>query len=131
MSSSPTLTGTETAKPKLDILSEVGLTPYEGARVRELTRREPNALEWAMFGAMWSEHCAYKHSKKLLRTLPTKGARVALGPGENAGAASGDGLLARQARVTTSVAVEPYQGAPPVAAGCATSSRWARGPPPC
>ena len=86
MSSSPVLTGAETAQPKLDILSEVGLTPFEGARVRELVGREPNALEWAMFGAMWSEHCAYKHSKKLLRTLPTKGARVALGPGENAGA---------------------------------------------
>src|SRR5437773_2670488 len=83
MRSSPMLTGTEAAQPKLDILSEVGLTAFEGARVRELVGREPNALEWAMFGAMWSEHCAYKHSKKLLRTLPTKGARVALGPGEN------------------------------------------------
>ena len=114
MSSSPTLTGTETAKPKLDILSEVGLTPFEGARVRELMGREPNALEWAMFGAMWSEHCAYKHSKKLLRTLPTKGARVALGPGENAGAVDlGDGLLCafKVESHNHPSAVEPYQGA--------------------
>ena len=114
MSSSPTLTGTETAKPKLDILSEVGLTPYEGARVRELVGREPNALEWAMFGAMWSEHCAYKHSKKLLRTLPTQGARVALGPGENAGAVDlGDGLLCafKVESHNHPSAVEPYQGA--------------------
>jgi phosphoribosylformylglycinamidine synthase II len=114
MSSSPTLTGTETAKPKLDILSEVGLTPYEGARVRELVGREPNALEWAMFGAMWSEHCAYKHSKRLLRTLPTKGARVALGPGENAGAVDlGDGLLCafKVESHNHPSAVEPYQGA--------------------
>jgi phosphoribosylformylglycinamidine synthase subunit PurL len=114
MSSSPTLTGTETAKPKLDILSEVGLTPYEGARVRELVGREPNALEWAMFGAMWSEHCAYKHSKKLLRTLPTKGAHVALGPGENAGAVDlGDGLLCafKVESHNHPSAVEPYQGA--------------------
>ena len=114
MSSSPTLTGTETAKPKLDILSEVGLTPFEGARVRELVGREPNALEWAMFGAMWSEHCAYKHSKKLLRTLPTKGARVALGPGENAGAVDlGDGLLCafKVESHNHPSAVEPYQGA--------------------
>ncbi len=114
MSSSPVLTGAETAQPKLDILSEVGLTPFEGARVRELTRREPNALEWAMFGAMWSEHCAYKHSKKLLRTLPTKGARVALGPGENAGAVDlGDGLLCafKVESHNHPSAVEPYQGA--------------------
>src|SRR5438309_4432882 len=93
MSSSPMLTGTETAQPKLDILSEVGLTPFEGARVRDLSGREPNALEWAMFGAMWSEHCAYKHSKKLLRTLPSRGPS-AVGPGENAGAVDlGDGVL--------------------------------------
>ncbi|TMB73451.1 MAG: hypothetical protein E6J52_11515, partial [Chloroflexi bacterium] len=71
MSSSPLVTGAETAKPKYDIPGEVGLTPLEAIRVRELVGREPNALEWAMFGAMWSEHCAYKHSKKLLRTLPT------------------------------------------------------------
>ena len=134
MSSSPTLTGTETAKPKLDILSEVGLTPFEGARVRELMGREPNALEWAMFGAMWSEHCAYKHSKKLLRTLPTKGARVALGPGENAGAVDlGDGLLCafKVESHNHPSAVEPYQGAAPASAGsCVTFSRWAHAPSP-
>ncbi|MDP9281295.1 MAG: phosphoribosylformylglycinamidine synthase subunit PurL [Chloroflexota bacterium] len=98
----------------MDILSEVGLTPFEGARVRELVGREPNELEWAMFGAMWSEHCAYKHSKKLLRSLPTKGARVALGPGENAGAVDlGDGLLCafKVESHNHPSAVEPYQGA--------------------
>ena len=108
------LTGTEAAQPKLNILSEVGLTPFEGARVRSLMGREPSALEWAMFGAMWSEHCAYKHSKKLLRTLPTKGARVALGPGENAGAVDlGDGLLCafKVESHNHPSAVEPYQGA--------------------
>ena len=87
------MTGTETAQPN-QIPSDVGLTADEAARVRELLDREPNELEWAMFGAMWSEHCAYKHSKKLLRTLPTKGPRVAVGPGENAGAVDlGGGLL--------------------------------------
>src|SRR5205809_506696 len=114
MSSSPMLTGTEAAQPKLDILGEVGLTPFEGARVRELVGREPNALEWAMFGAMWSEHCAYKHSKKLLRTLPTKGPHVALGPGENAGAVDiGDGQLCafKVESHNHPSAVEPYQGA--------------------
>src|SRR5256714_1893936 len=67
-----------------------------------------------MFGAMWSEHCAYKHSKALLRTLPTTGARVALGPGENAGAVDlGDGLLCvfKVESHNHPSAVEPYQGA--------------------
>ncbi len=114
MSSSPTMTGTTTAKPKLDISREVGLTPFEAERVRSLIGREPNALEWAMFGAMWSEHCAYKHSKLLLRTLPTKGPRVAVGPGENAGAVDlGDGLLCafKVESHNHPSAVEPYQGA--------------------
>ncbi len=113
MSPSPMLTGTMTAKPE-DIPTEVGLTPFEASRVRELAGREPNHLEWAMFGAMWSEHCAYKHSKKLLRTLPTTGARVAVGPGENAGAVDlGDGLLCafKVESHNHPSAVEPYQGA--------------------
>jgi phosphoribosylformylglycinamidine synthase len=108
------MTGTTTAKPKHSIPTDVGLTPSEAARVRELVGREPNALEWAMFGAMWSEHCAYKHSKKLLRTLPTKGPRVAVGPGENAGAVDlGDGLLCafKVESHNHPSAVEPYQGA--------------------
>src|SRR5213592_26103 len=114
MSSSPLVTGAETAKPKYDPPSEVGLTPEEAARVRELLGREPNELEWAMFGAMWSEHCAYKHSKKLLRTLPTRGPRVAVGPGENAGAVDiGGGLLCafKVESHNHPSAVEPYQGA--------------------
>jgi len=114
MSPSPMMTGTMTAQPKLDIPAEVGLTPLEAARVRELVGREPNHLEWAMFGAMWSEHCAYKHSKKLLRTLPTTGTRVAVGPGENAGAVDlGDGLLCafKVESHNHPSAVEPYQGA--------------------
>jgi phosphoribosylformylglycinamidine (FGAM) synthase-like enzyme len=114
MSSSPVMTGTMTAKPKLDLPREVGLTPFEAARVRDLVGREPNQLEWAMFGAMWSEHCAYKHSKKLLRSLPTSGSRVVVGPGENAGAVDlGDGLLCafKVESHNHPSAVEPYQGA--------------------
>jgi len=103
----------KTAQPN-QIPSEVGLTADEAARVREVLGREPNALEWAMFGAMWSEHCAYKHSKKLLRTLPTRGRAVALGPGENAGAVDlGEGLLCvfKVESHNHPSAIEPYQGA--------------------
>ena len=115
MSISPTISGTTTAQPKQgDIHREFGLTDPEAERVRALLDREPNPLEWAMFGAMWSEHCAYKHSKKLLRTLPTTGARVAVGPGENAGAVDlGDGLLCvfKVESHNHPSAVEPFQGA--------------------
>ena len=118
MSPSPPMTGTATtAQPNYDldrVPREAGLTSGEAQRVRALVGREPNALEWGMFGAMWSEHCAYKHSKSLLRTLPSRGARVALGPGENAGAVDlGDGLLCvfKVESHNHPSAVEPYQGA--------------------
>jgi phosphoribosylformylglycinamidine synthase subunit PurL len=72
---------------------ELGLTDPEYEGICERLGREPNALELAMFSLMWSEHCAYKHSKKLLRLLPTEGPHVLMGPGENAGVIdAGDGL---------------------------------------
>src|SRR5213593_4926781 len=109
------MTGTVAAKPNpQDLPREVGLTDHEATLVRDRLHREPNPLEWAMFGAMWSEHCAYKHSKKLLRTLPTRGRAVALGPGENAGAVDlGEGLLCvfKVESHNHPSAIEPYQGA--------------------
>ena len=63
---------------------------------------------------MWSEHCAYKHSKKLLRELPTEGPHVVMGPGENAGAVDvGDGLVVafKVESHNHPSAVEPFQGA--------------------
>ena len=58
-----------------------GLTADEYQRVVELIGRAPNEVELGMFGAMWSEHCAYKHSRGLLGRLPRDGARVLVGPG--------------------------------------------------
>jgi phosphoribosylformylglycinamidine synthase len=63
---------------------------------------------------MWSEHCSYKSSKPLLRTLPTGGQGVVAGPGENAGVISiGDGLAVafKIESHNHPSAVEPYQGA--------------------
>jgi phosphoribosylformylglycinamidine synthase len=67
-----------------------------------------------MFSLLWSEHCAYKHSRKLLRRLPTEGERVLMGPGENAGAVSvGDGwaVAFKVESHNHPSAVEPFQGA--------------------
>ena len=67
-----------------------------------------------MFSLLWSEHCAYKHSRKLLRRLPTEGERVLMGPGENAGAvAVGDGwaVAFKVESHNHPSAVEPFQGA--------------------
>src|SRR6202011_1324746 len=68
----------------------------------------------AMLSLMWSEHCAYKHSRKLLRRLPTQGPHVLLGPGENAGAVDvGDGLAVafKVESHNHPSAVETFQGA--------------------
>ena len=63
----------------------LGLTDAELEAIKERLGRAPNDLELAMFSVMWSEHCSYKSSKRLLRTLPTAGSDVLAGPGENAG----------------------------------------------
>ena len=76
--------------------------------------RDPNPVEIGMFGAMWSEHCAYKHSRLLLGRLPREGTRVLVGPGENAGAVDIGHGLAVVFKVESHnhpSAVEPYQGA--------------------
>ena len=95
--------------------STAGLTDDELDAIRErLGGREPNELELAMFSVMWSEHCSYKSSKPLLRTLPTTGEGVVAGPGENAGViAIGDGLAVafKIESHNHPSAVEPYQGA--------------------
>ncbi|HEY8170262.1 MAG TPA: phosphoribosylformylglycinamidine synthase subunit PurL [Candidatus Limnocylindria bacterium] len=91
-----------------------GLTETEVDLVAASLGRAPNDVELGMFGAMWSEHCAYKHSKLLLGRLPTDGRRVLVGPGENAGALDiGDGLAVvfKAESHNHPSAVEPYQGA--------------------
>jgi phosphoribosylformylglycinamidine synthase subunit PurL len=93
---------------------ELGLTDSEYALIREQLGREPNDVELAMFSLLWSEHCAYKHSRKLLRRLPTEGPRVLMGPGENAGAVSvghGYAVAFKVESHNHPSAVEPFQGA--------------------
>jgi len=93
---------------------QLGLTDFEYERIVELLGREPNAVELAMFSLLWSEHCAYKHSRKLLRRLPTEGERVVMGPGENAGAVdvgNGHAVAFKVESHNHPSAVEPFQGA--------------------
>ncbi len=93
---------------------ELGLTDHEYELIVDQLGREPNDVELAMLSLMWSEHCAYKHSKRLLRRLPTEGPHVLMGPGENAGAVDvGDGLAVafKVESHNHPSAVEPFQGA--------------------
>jgi phosphoribosylformylglycinamidine synthase II len=93
---------------------ELGLTDAEYDAICDRMGREPNPLELAVFSLMWSEHCAYKHSKKLLRELPVEGPHLLMGPGENAGVVDvGDGLAVafKVESHNHPSAVEPFQGA--------------------
>ncbi len=93
---------------------DLGLTDSEYELIVAKLEREPNDVELAMFSLLWSEHCAYKHSRKLLRRLPTEGERVVMGPGENAGAVDvgkGYAVAFKVESHNHPSAVEPFQGA--------------------
>ncbi|MCS7080827.1 MAG: phosphoribosylformylglycinamidine synthase subunit PurL [Chloracidobacterium sp.] len=90
------------------------LTPEEYARVCELLGRTPTLVELGIFSVMWSEHCSYKSSRVYLKTLPTTGARVVQGPGENAGILDiGDGwcIAFKIESHNHPSFIEPFQGA--------------------
>ncbi|MFZ5767823.1 MAG: phosphoribosylformylglycinamidine synthase subunit PurL [Bacillota bacterium] len=93
---------------------ELGLTDYEYRLIADGLGREPNWTELGMFSVLWSEHCAYKHSRLLLRQLPSQGRRVLQGPGENAGVLDIDEPVALALRIESHnhpSFVEPFQGA--------------------
>jgi phosphoribosylformylglycinamidine synthase subunit PurL len=93
---------------------ELGLRGDEYDRIVATLGRTPTVAELGMYSVMWSEHCSYKSSKVHLRTLPTEGPHVLVGPGENAGVVDvGDGLAVSfkiESHNHPSF-VEPYQGA--------------------
>ncbi len=96
------------------LVAEHGLKPEEYQRILDLIGREPSFTELGIFSAMWNEHCSYKSSKVHLRNLPTKGACVIQGPGENAGVIDiGDGLAVvfKMESHNHPSYIEPYQGA--------------------
>ncbi len=96
------------------IVAEHGLTADEFDRLNAMLGRTPTFTELGIVSALWSEHCSYKHSRPILRTLPTKGEHVLQGPGENAGVIGvGDGLAVafKIESHNHPSAVEPYQGA--------------------
>ena len=93
---------------------DAALRDDEYVRACEMLGRRPTWTEASIVGVMWSEHCSYKSSKHLLRTLPTDGPHVLQGPGENAGVVDlGDGWAAafKVESHNHPSAVEPYHGA--------------------
>jgi phosphoribosylformylglycinamidine synthase II len=107
------LTGAE-PKVTLDLALEAGLTADEYDRILSRLGREPTYAELGLFSALWSEHCAYKHSRVFLSRLPQTGPHVLQGPGENAGAIDiGDGwaVVFKIESHNHPSFIEPFQGA--------------------
>ncbi|MBK8189903.1 MAG: phosphoribosylformylglycinamidine synthase subunit PurL [Vampirovibrionales bacterium] len=95
-------------------LASFNLTRDEYDRIVAGLGRAPNFNELAMFSVLWSEHCCYKNSRHLLKRLPTQGARILQGPGENAGIVAIDDEISIAFKIESHnhpTAVEPFQGA--------------------
>ncbi|TVY03181.1 phosphoribosylformylglycinamidine synthase subunit PurL [Cohnella terricola] len=96
------------------IYKQFGVSEKEYELICDFMGRQPNYTEIGVFSVMWSEHCAYKNSKPLLRRFPTSGPRVLMGPGEGAGIVDiGDNqaVVFKIESHNHPSAVEPYQGA--------------------
>src|SRR3970040_163470 len=105
------------AEPIVDmkLALEHGLTKAEYERIQEILGRVPTYTELGIYSVMWSEHCSYKNSILMLKTLPRSGGRLLVGAGEeNAGLVDiGDGMAVafKIESHNHPSAVEPYQGA--------------------
>ncbi|REE90587.1 phosphoribosylformylglycinamidine synthase subunit II [Paenibacillus taihuensis] len=96
------------------IYTQFGVTDYEYELVCGFLGRKPNYTEIGVFSVMWSEHCSYKNSKKILKKFPIDGPKVLMGPGEGAGIVDiGDNqaVVFKIESHNHPSAVEPYQGA--------------------
>ncbi len=99
---------------KQEVWRQLGLKDEEYQMILEILGREPNYVELSMYSVMWSEHCSYKNSKRVLKMFPTENERTLLGPGENAGIVDiGEGLAVvfKIESHNHPSAIEPYQGA--------------------
>ena len=108
-------TNPDLAPAGVEIAQKLGLLPEEFERVREILGRDPNFNELSIYSAMWSEHCSYKNSIRLLKTLPRSGPHLLAEAGEeNAGLVDiGDGWACafKIESHNHPSAIEPYQGA--------------------
>jgi phosphoribosylformylglycinamidine synthase len=98
-----------------ELVQKHNLTPEEYEKLKVVLGREPSYTELGIFSVMWSEHCSYKNTRPLLKTLPTKSPKILVGAGEeNAGIIDvGDGLAIafKIESHNHPSAVEPFQGA--------------------
>ena len=98
-----------------DLALDHGLLGEEYDAICSYLGRTPTFTELGIYSVMWSEHCSYKNSLNLLKTLPNNGPQLLVDAGEeNAGLVDiGDniGVAFKIESHNHPSAVEPYQGA--------------------
>lgn len=90
------------------------LNAEEYHKIRDLLGHEPQGVEWALFSALWSEHCSYKSSKVHLRKFSYRNAMCLDSEGENAGVidlGQGEKIAFKMESHNHPSFIEPYQGA--------------------
>ncbi len=95
-------------------LAHYRLSEAEYDKICELLGRPPRGLEWALFSALWSEHCSYKSSRRHLKKFYSQSQRVLESFGENAGVidlGEGERLAFKMESHNHPSYIEPYQGA--------------------
>ena len=104
-----------------ELITQHGLMPDEYEQILKILGRTPNLTELGIFSVMWSEHCAYKNTRKLLKLFPTEKAdKSAIGQvlvkagEENAGVidvGEGWGVAFKIESHNHPSAIEPFEGA--------------------
>jgi phosphoribosylformylglycinamidine synthase len=95
-------------------LKKYRLSTSEYERIQKTLGRDPVGIEWALFSALWSEHCSYKSSKIHLRKFAFQSKRVLQSMGENAGVidlGQGEKVAFKMESHNHPSFIEPYQGA--------------------
>ena len=108
------MTSVDTAAEPRALARQLGLSDDEYDRITATLGRVPSTAELGTFSVMWSEHCSYKSSRVHLRRLPSEGAHLLAGPGDNAGVVDVGGGRAVAFKIESHnhpSFVEPFQGA--------------------
>lgn len=95
-------------------LSKYRLNAFEYEKINNLLGRPPEGVEWALFSALWSEHCSYKSSRRHLKNFYSESDRLVSGFGENAGVidlGQGERVGFKMESHNHPSFIEPYQGA--------------------
>lgn len=90
------------------------LNKEEYQKICDLLGREPKGVEWALFSALWSEHCSYKSSRRHFKKFYAESPRLLEGFGENAGVIDldqGERVGFKMESHNHPSYIEPYQGA--------------------